>query len=98
MYYEHEVCVKMHITSLKDEVSESAIKKTFSNGHWDYEVTNTTLMTPVEVVAQLREELRINGLARYKHALGHPSNLVLEVLDDLKSRMEDYQTTYEEAL
>ena len=98
MYYEHEVCVKMQITSLKDEVTEDAIKKTFENGYWDFEVSNTTLVTPVEVIAQLREELRINGLTRYKHALGHPSNLVLEVLDDLKSRMEDFQTTYEEAL
>ena len=98
MYYEHDVNVKLHITTLHDEVSPADVKSIFSAGHWDYEVTNTTLITPVEVVAKLIAEINKNGVDSYCYANRHQIDLVLEVLSDLKSRMEDFQETYEEAL
>ena len=98
MYYEHEVTVKLHITTLKDEVSPADVKSIFNDGHWDYEVTNTTLVTPVEVVAKLIDEINKNGIESYRYANHHQIDLVLEVLSDLKTRMEDFQESYEEAL
>ena len=98
MYYEHEVSVKMHITTIKDEVSPADVKSTFDAGHWDYEVSNTTLLTPVEVVAKMMNEICRDGVSKYRYADRHAQDLVLEVLDDLKGRMEDFQTMYEEAL
>lgn len=98
MYYEHEVNVKMHISTLKDTVTDSDVKSTFEAGYWDYEVSNTTLLTPVEVVAKMISEICRDGVSKYRYADRHAQDLVLEVLDDLKGRMEDFQTMYEEAL
>ena len=98
MYYEHDVIIRMHITTLTDEVKPANVEETFEAGHWDYEVENTTLVTPAEVVAKYREDLRRNGFLKFKHAHGASGDLIFEILDDLKSCMEDFQTTYEEAL
>lgn len=98
LYYEHEVVVRMTVTSLKDTVSEANVKETFAAGHWDFDVADTRLITPVEVVAKVIAEIKHCGIERYKYALGDRADLVLEVLDDLKDRMESFQTTYEEAL
>lgn len=98
MYYEHEVVVRMTVTSLKDTVSEANVKETFAAGHWDFDVADTRLITPVEVVAKLINEINCKGIMHYKYALGDRPDLVREVLDDLKDRMESFQTTYEEAL
>ena len=98
MYYEHDVIVKMHITTLTDEVKPDDVKKIFNDGHWDYEVDNTQLITPVEVVAQYQEELRRDGFTKFKYAHGVLGELIFEILDDLKARMEDFQSAYEESL
>lgn len=98
MFYEHKVRVLMHIYTLKDEVSPADVKETFNNGHWDYEVDDTAPLTPVEVVAKAIDDIKRSGIKKYRHALGDRPDLVLEVLEDLKSRMEDYQSLYEEAL
>lgn len=98
MYYEHEVVVRMTVTSLKDTVSEANVKEMFAAGHWDFDVASTQLITPTEVVAKVIAEIKYCGIERYKHALGDRADLVIEVLDDLKDRMEDFQSVYEEAL
>ena len=98
MYYEHDVIVKMQINTLTDEVTPANVKETFDNGFWDYEVENTQLITPVEVVSKLIAEIKHCGIEKYKYALGERADLVAEVLDELKSRMEDFQSIYEEAL
>lgn len=98
MYYEHDVIVKMHITTLTDEVKPDDVKKIFDDGYWDYEVDNTRLITPVEVVAKIKDQIRLHGLTSYKHCDGNHVDLVNEILDRVLEDLEEFQSVYEESL
>ena len=98
MYYEHEVVVKMNVRTLTDAVKPAQVKEVFDAGHWDYEITNTNLITPVEVVARLQDRIKTCGLHGFKHTGGSYSDFALELLEVLKEDMSDFQSAYEEAL
>ena len=98
MYYEHDIVIKMRVNSLTDEVKQKAIEETFKAGHWDFEVESTQLATPVEVVARIKDQIRLHGLTSFKHCDGNHVDLVNEVLDRVIDDLEDFQSTYEEAL
>lgn len=98
MYYKHKVVVKMCIHTLVDEVSPNDVKKTFADGDWDYDIEDTTLITPAEIVTAFKDDIRRTGLSRFKFHTGSQSDLIREVLDEVISRMEDFQVVYEEAL
>lgn len=98
MYYKHKVVVKMCIHTLVDEVSPDDVKKTFADGDWDYDIEDTSLITPAEIVAAFKEDIRRTGIQRFRNYAGSQSDLIREVLDEVISRIEDFQTVYEEAL
>ena len=98
MYYEHDVVVKMRINTLTDEVSPKNVEEIFKSGHWDYEVHNTQFISPAEIVAQLVHEIKRDGLSKYTYANGYKVDLVFEILDNLRTRLEDFQEMYEEAV
>ena len=98
MYYEHDVIVKMRINTLADEVTPKNVEEIFKSGHWDYEVHNTQFISPAEIVAQLVHEIKRDGLSKYAYAYGYKVDLVFEILDNLRTRLEDFQEMYEEAV
>lgn len=98
MYYEHEVVVKLSIHTLTDEVKPRMVEEAFNDGHWDYEIVNTSLITPVEIVAKLADHIRTCGLHGFKHSGGSYSDFALELLEVLKDDLTDFQSAYEEAL
>lgn len=98
MYYEHDVVVKMRINTLADEVTPKNVEEIFKSGHWDYEVHNTQFISPAEIVAQLVHEIKRDGLSKYAYANGYKVDLVFEILDNLRTRLEDFQEMYEEAV
>ena len=98
MYYEHDVVIKMMVTTLNDEVTDKDIKDVFTAGHWDYEVNDTRLITPAEVVARIRDNIRRNGVGKYRYATAGSSSFAIEVLDEVIEALNDLQETYTELM
>lgn len=97
MYYEHKVVIKLKVRTLVDEVSPKDVEKELeNNAWWDYDIEDTSLITPVEVVAKLKERIRLRGVTAFK-CDGY-TNFALELLDVIKSDLEDFQEAYQEVL
>lgn len=96
MYYEHKVVIKLTVRTLADEVSPKDVEKELENNAWDYDIEDTSLITPVEVVAKIEEHIRLRGVNAFK-CDGY-ANFALELLDVIKADLEDFQEAYQEAL
>lgn len=99
MYYEHKVNVKLSIRTIEDEVTPAQVEAAISDrDSWDYDIEDTSLITPVEVVERLRHRIRTCGFHGFKKADASQIEFAFELLDVIKADLEDFQEAYQEAL
>lgn len=94
MYFEHEVVVSMLIRSPREDVTKEDVQTIFETDEWEYEITKSQLVTPVDKVIEIRDRISKYGLRPYRYD-GTPE-FAMELLSEVIQSLTDWQEEYEE--